>query len=86
MTKKPAFLALGAPMSPAWMRGSRRVEEAALPKSVESSYISVNKAVIRWMVQRRSVSHDRIGISHRTATEIVVTKLSGVYHREWREP
>jgi hypothetical protein len=40
---------LGAAMSPAWMHGSRRVEESALPKSVESSYLSVNKAVIRGM-------------------------------------
>jgi hypothetical protein len=40
---------LGAPMSPAWVHGSLRVEELALPKSVESGNLSVNKAVIRWM-------------------------------------
>jgi hypothetical protein len=49
MTTKPAFPALGAPMSPAWVHGSPHVEDSALPKSVENSYLSVNKAVIRWM-------------------------------------
>jgi hypothetical protein len=49
MTMKRAFPGLGVAMSPAWMHGSRRVEESALPKSVESSYLSVNKAVIRGM-------------------------------------
>ena len=49
MTTKPAFPALGAPMSPAWVHGSPHVEDLELPKSVENSYLSVNKAVIRWM-------------------------------------
>jgi hypothetical protein len=40
--------ALGAAMSPAWVHGSLRVDELALPKSVESGNISVNKAVIGW--------------------------------------
>jgi hypothetical protein len=34
MTTKPIFPALGAPMSPAWVHGSPRVEELALPKSL----------------------------------------------------
>jgi len=34
----------------AWVQnGSSPVEEAALPKSVESSYIRVNNAIIRWI-------------------------------------
>jgi hypothetical protein len=36
-------------MSSALVHGSSPVEELALPKSVESGYLSVNKAVIRWM-------------------------------------
>jgi hypothetical protein len=36
MTTKPVFPALGAPTSLAWVHGSPRVEELALPKSVES--------------------------------------------------
>jgi hypothetical protein len=36
MTTKPAFPALGASMSPAWVHGSPRVEELALPKSLKS--------------------------------------------------
>jgi hypothetical protein len=36
-------------MSPAWVHGSPRVEELALPKYVESGNLSVNTAVIRWM-------------------------------------
>jgi hypothetical protein len=54
MTTKSAFLALGAPLPPAWVHGRPRVEELALPKSVESGNLSVNKAVIRRMsVQAR---------------------------------
>jgi hypothetical protein len=36
-------------MSPAWVHGSPRVEELALPKYVESGNLSVNTAVIRRM-------------------------------------
>jgi hypothetical protein len=36
MTTKPVFSALGAPMSPAWVHGSPRAEELALPKSLKS--------------------------------------------------
>jgi hypothetical protein len=36
MTTKPAFPVLGAPISPAWVHGSPRVEELALPKSLKS--------------------------------------------------
>jgi hypothetical protein len=57
MTTKPVFPALGAPMSPAWVHGSPRVEELALPRSVESGTLSLNKVGIRWMsvnvVQRK---------------------------------
>jgi hypothetical protein len=49
MTTKPAFPALGAPMSPAWVHGSSRVEELALPKSLKSGNFTLAKAVIRWM-------------------------------------
>jgi hypothetical protein len=41
-------VALGALMSLAWVEGSHRVEELALPK-IESGNLSLNKAVIRWM-------------------------------------
>jgi hypothetical protein len=64
MTTKSAFLALGAPLPPAWVHGRPLVEELALPKSVESGNLSVNKAVIRrmsvslnfspWQVDQRS--------------------------------
>jgi hypothetical protein len=46
---KSAFPALYALISPAWERGSPRVEDLALPKSVESGNLSLNKAGIRWM-------------------------------------
>jgi hypothetical protein len=36
MRTKPAFPALGAPMLPAWVHGSHRVEELALRKSLKS--------------------------------------------------
>ena len=49
MTTKPAFPALGAPMSPAWVHGSPRVEELALPKSLKSCKFTLVKAAIRWM-------------------------------------
>jgi len=49
MTTKSAFLALGAPMSPAWVHGRPRVEELALPKSLKSCNFTLAKAVIRWM-------------------------------------
>ena len=46
MTTKPVFPALGAPMSPAWVHGSHHVEDLALPKSVESGKLSLNKVGI----------------------------------------
>ena len=49
MTTKPAFPAFGAPMSPAWVHGSPRVEELALPKSLKSCNFTLANAVIRWM-------------------------------------
>jgi hypothetical protein len=49
MTTKPIFPALGAPMSPAWVHGSPRVEELALPKSLKSCNFTLAKVVIRWM-------------------------------------
>jgi hypothetical protein len=49
MTTKPAFPALGAPMSPAWVHGSPHVEDLALPKSLKSCNFTLAKAVIRWM-------------------------------------
>jgi hypothetical protein len=63
MMTKAAFPARDAPMSPAWVHGSPRVEELALPKSVESCNLSVNKVGIRWMsvnaVRRPSWSTSR---------------------------
>ena len=49
MTTKPAFPALGAPMSPAWVHGSPHVEDSALPKPLKSCNFTLAKAVIRWM-------------------------------------
>ncbi len=49
MTTKPAFPALGAPISPAWVHGSPHVEELALSKSLKSGNFTLAKAVIRWM-------------------------------------
>jgi hypothetical protein len=46
MTTKPVP-ALGAPMSPAWVHGSPRVEDLALPKSLKSCNFPLVKAVIR---------------------------------------
>ena len=48
MTTKPVFPALGAPMLPAWVHGSPRVEELALPKSLKSCNFTLAQAVIRW--------------------------------------
>jgi hypothetical protein len=60
MTTKPAFPALGAPMSPAWEHGSPRVEELALPKSVESGKLSLNKVGIgRMSVWRLANNHEQ---------------------------
>jgi hypothetical protein len=49
MTTKSAFPALYAPISPAWERGSPRVDRSALPKPVEGGNLSLNIAFIRWM-------------------------------------
>ena len=48
MTTKPAFPALGAPMSPAWV----------LPKSLNSGSFTLAKAVIRWMSDK--ITHVRL--------------------------
>jgi hypothetical protein len=37
MTTKPAFPALGVPMSPAWVHGSPHVEDLALPESLKAA-------------------------------------------------
>jgi hypothetical protein len=49
MPTKSIFSALGAPMSLAWVHESPCVEGSALPKSVESGNLRLNKAVIRWI-------------------------------------
>jgi hypothetical protein len=49
MTTKSAFPTLGAPISPAFVHGRPRVEGLALPKSVDSGNLSVNKVVVQWM-------------------------------------
>ena len=56
MTTKPVFSALGAPMSPAWVHGSPRVEELALPKSLKSCNFTLAKVVIRWMSVKMTIS------------------------------
>jgi hypothetical protein len=50
---KPAFPALSAPMSPAWVHGSPLVEDMALPKSLISANFALAKAVSRWMSDER---------------------------------
>ena len=47
-------------MSPAWVRGSPRVEDLALPKPLRSGNITLAKAVIRWM--SANLHQDRIHI------------------------
>lgn len=55
MTSKPAFLALGAPMSPASVHGCPHVEDLALPKSLGGGNFILAKTVMRWMpVQNRA--------------------------------
>ena len=44
MTPKPAFPALGAPMSPAWVHGSPHVKDLALLKSLRSCNLTLAKA------------------------------------------
>jgi len=50
MKTKPAFPALRAPMSLAWVHGSLHVEDFALPKSLKSGNFTLAKAIIRWNV------------------------------------
>jgi hypothetical protein len=56
MTTKSALSALGAPISPACAHGSPRVDDLALPKSVEPDDLSLSKAVIRRMSDKMSFS------------------------------
>jgi hypothetical protein len=67
MTTKSAFLALGAPLPPAWVHGRPRVEELALPKSVESGNLSVNKAVIRRMSDKYD-GHEKTPFNRKVST------------------
>jgi hypothetical protein len=46
MPPKSIFSALGAPMSLAWVHESPSVEGSALPKSVKSGKLSLNKVGI----------------------------------------
>jgi hypothetical protein len=57
--KEISISGLGAAMSPAWMHRRRRVEESALPKSVESSYLRVNKVVIRGMSVKKGKDYGK---------------------------
>jgi hypothetical protein len=66
MMTKPVFPALGALMSPAWVHGSPRVEDLALPKSVESGNFTLAKAVIRWMSDYKEVAVRRAGMAQTT--------------------
>jgi hypothetical protein len=61
-----AFLALGAPLPSAWVHGRPRVEELALPKSVESGNLSVNKAVIRRMSDK--YGHEKTPFNRKVST------------------
>ena len=54
MTTKSTFSALGAPMSLAWVHESPCVEGSALPKSVESGKLSLNKVGIGRMSDKSS--------------------------------
>ena len=54
MPPKSIFSALGAPMSLAWVHESPSVEGSALPKSVESGKLSLNKVGIGRMSVRES--------------------------------
>jgi hypothetical protein len=49
MKTKPAFPALRAPMSLAWVHGSLHVEDFASPKSLKSGNFTLAKAIIRWL-------------------------------------
>jgi hypothetical protein len=75
MTTKSAFPAPGVPMSLARMHGSPRVEELALPKSVETDNLSPNRIVIRGMSgeigceRRRGRNASRCLAGLREATE-----------------
>ena len=57
MPTKSIFSALGAPMSLAWVHESPCVEGSALPKSVESGKLSLNKVGIGRMSDERD--HDQ---------------------------
>ena len=61
MTTKPAFPALGAPTSPAWVHGSPHVEDLALPKSLRSGNFTPAMAVIRWMSANLYQDRSHIG-------------------------
>jgi hypothetical protein len=56
MPPKSIFSALGAPMSLAWVHESPSVEGSALPKSVESGKLSLNKVGIGRMSVNNVVS------------------------------
>jgi hypothetical protein len=62
MKTKPAFPALGAPMSPAWVQhGSPHVEDLALPKPLRSGNFTPAMAVIRWMSANLHQDRSHIG-------------------------
>jgi hypothetical protein len=56
-----AFPALYALISPAWERGSPRVEDLALPKSLRSGNFTPAMAVIRWMSANLHQDRSHIG-------------------------
>lgn len=49
MTTKPTFPALGAPMSPALVRGCPHAEDLALPKSAGNGNFILTEAVVWWI-------------------------------------
>ena len=70
MPPKSIFSALGAPMSLAWVHESSCVEGSALPKSVESGKLSLNKVGIGRMSVSTSEVHFREGFFFRTSHQL----------------
>ena len=60
MTTKPAFLALGAPMSPASVHGCPHVESLALPKPLRSGNFTLAKAVMPWKSVQNPAQRQRM--------------------------
>jgi hypothetical protein len=60
MTTKPAFLTLGAPVSPASVHGCPHVEDLALPKSLGGGNFILAKAVMPWKSVQNPAQRQRM--------------------------